>query len=103
MLRNINTIPAGDAVIQDPVLEPYFIVSSTTGGYTVYERVSRGKDGKPYLRSVCYPSTFNHALKVIAKEKLSTSGINQYNSIQEYIAQWNTITKSIENATIMEL
>ena len=41
MLRNINTIPAGDAVIQDPVLEPYFIVSSTTGGYTVYERVSR--------------------------------------------------------------
>lgn len=103
MLRNPNTIPAGDTVIEDSTLEPYFIVNSTSGGYTVFERVNRGKDDRAYLRSVCYPSTFNHALKVIAKEKLNTSENNHYTSIQEYISKWESITKSIENATLMEL
>ena len=103
MLRNPNTIPAGDTVIEDTVLEPYFIVNSTSGGYTVFEKVNRGKDDRAYLRSVCYPSTFNHALKVIAKEKLNTSENNHYTSIQEYISKWESITKSIENATLMEL
>lgn len=103
MLRNPNTIPAGDTVIEDAVLEPYFIVNSTSGGYTVFEKVNRGKDDRAYLRSVCYPSTFNHALKVIAKEKLNTSENNHYTSIQEYISKWESITKSIENATLMEL
>ena len=103
MLRNPNTIPVGDTVIEDSTLEPYFIVNSTSGGYTVFERVNRGKDDRAYLRSVCYPSTFNHALKVIAKEKLNTSENNHYTSIQEYISKWESITKSIENATLMEL
>jgi len=103
MLRNPSTIPAGDTVIEDSTLEPYFIVNSSSGGYTVFEKVNRGKDDRAYLRSVCYPSTFNHALKVIAKEKLNTSENNHYTSIQEYISKWESITKSIENATLMEL
>ena len=103
MLRKPDTIPAGDTVIEDSVLDPYFIVNSTSGGYTVFEKVNRGKDDRAYLRSVCYPSTFNHALKVIAKEKLNTSENNHYTSIQEYISKWESITKSIENATLMEL
>ena len=103
MLRNPSTIPAGDTVIEDPTLDPYFIVNSTSGGYTVFERVNRGKDDRAYLRSVCYPSTFNHALKVIAKEKLNTGETTYYSSIQEYISKWESITKSIENATLIEL
>lgn len=103
MLRNPSTIPAGDTVIEDAVLEPYFIVNSTSGGYTVYERVNRGKEGKPYLRSVCYPSTFNHALKVIAKEKLNTGETTYYTSIKEYISKWESITESIEKATLIDL
>lgn len=103
MLRNPNTIPAGDIVIEDATLEPFFITNSSSGGYTVYERVNRGKDDKAYLRSVCYPSTFNHALKVIAKEKLSTGDTNYYGSIQEYVSKWESITKSIEAATLMEV
>ena len=103
MLRKPDTIPAGDTVIEDSVLDPYFIVNSTSGGYTVFEKVNRGKDDRAYLRSVCYPSTFNHALKVIAKEKLNTSENNHYTSIQEYISKWESITKSIENATLIEL
>ena len=103
MLRNPNTIPVGDTVIEDSTLEPYFIVNSTSGGYTVYERVNRGKEGKPYLRSVCYPSTFNHALKVIAKEKLNTGETTYYTSIKEYISKWESITESIEKATLIDL
>lgn len=103
MLRNPSTIPAGDTVIEDAVLEPYFIVNSTSGGYTVYERVNRGKEGKPYLRSVCYPSTFNHALKVIAREKLNTGETTYYTSIKEYISKWESITESIEKATLIDL
>lgn len=103
MLRNPNTIPAGDTVIEDKALEPFFITNSSSGGYTVYERVNRGKDDKAYLRSVCYPSTFNHALKVIAKEKLSTGETNHYSSINEYVSKWESITKAIEKATLMEV
>ena len=103
MLRKPDTIPAGDTVIEDKTLEPYFIVNSTSGGYTVFEKVSRGKDDRAYLRSVCYPSTFNHALKVIAKEKLNTGETTYYSSIKEYISKWESITKSIESATLIEL
>ena len=103
MLRKPDTIPAGDTVIEDSVLDPYFIVNSTSGGYTVFEKVNRGKDDRAYLRSVCYPSTFNHALKVIAREKLNTGETTYYSSIQEYINKWQSITKTIESATLMEL
>lgn len=103
MLRNPNSISAGDTVIEDPTLEPYFITTSSAGGYTVYEKVNRGKEGKPYLRTVCYPSTFNHALKVIAKEKLSTGETTHYTSIQSYVDKWQEVTKSIETAVPFEL
>ena len=43
MLRNPNSIPAGDILIQDPVMEPFFITKSQSGGYTVYERVEKGE------------------------------------------------------------
>lgn len=103
MLRNPNTVPQGDVVIEDKSLEPFFITNSSSGGYTVYERVNRGKDGKAYLRSVCYPSTFNHALKVVAREKLTTGETTYYGTIQEYITKWESITKDIEQATKMQL
>ena len=103
MLRNPNTIPAGDVVIEDQTLEPFFITNSSSGGYTVYERVNRGKDNRAYLRSVCYPSTFNHALKIIAKEKLSTGETTHYSSLNEYILKWESITNAIEKATLMEV
>lgn len=103
MLRNPNTIPAGDTLIEDPVLEPFFIVNASSGGYTVYERVTRGKDDNEYLRTVSYPSTFNYALKVVAKEKLNTGDTTHYSSIKQYVDKWEEITKSIENATTLPL
>ena len=102
MLRNPNTIPAGDTVIEDPMMEPFFITHSSSGGYTVFEKVNRGKDGKSYLRTVCYPSTFNSALKTVAKELLSNSEKKQYDTIKEYIQSWNEIEERMRIITTID-
>jgi len=102
MLRNPNTIPAGDTVIEDPIMEPFFITHSSSGGYAVYERVNRGKDGKPYLRTVCYPSTFNYALKSISKELLNIGNKKHFGTIKEYIEEWNSIEKNMRTMTTLD-
>jgi hypothetical protein len=103
MLRDPKTLRDTDTLIEDPVLEPFFISSSSIGGYTVYERVIKGKDDKPYLRTVSYPSTFNHALKIVAKEKLNSNSSKAVYSLREYVTKWEEITKAIETATLMPL
>lgn len=103
MLRNPNSIPAGDTIIEDKSLEPFFITSSKVGGYVVYERVIRGKDDKPYLRTVGYPSTFNNALRSVAKEKLNAGENAKYDSISEYVGKWESITDAILSATKMTM
>lgn len=102
MLRNPNTIPADDTIIEDPAMEPYFITNSTSGGYTVYERVTKGKDDRAYLRTVCYPSTFNHALKVVAREKLLFSDKKHYKTVKDYITAWNSIKETMQTMTTIE-
>jgi hypothetical protein len=101
MLRNPNTIPAGDTIIEDPAMEPFFITNSSSGGFTVYERVNRGKDDKAYLRSVCYPSSFNSALRIVAKELLNYSNKKQYNTVKEYISTWNDIEERMKTLTTL--
>ena len=102
MLRNPSTIPAGDTVIEDAVLEPYFIVNSTSGGYTVYERVNRGKDDKAYLRTVCYPSTFNYALRAVSKELLNFGGNKHFGTIKDYIKEWDNIQQNMKTMTTLD-
>ena len=50
MLRNPDSVPASDTLIQDPVMEPFFITRSQTGGFTVYERVTKGENNTSYHR-----------------------------------------------------
>mgnify|MGYP000391906371 CR=1 FL=1 len=50
MLRKPDSIPAGDTLIEDPVMEPFFITRSQTGGYTVYERVVKGENNTEYIK-----------------------------------------------------
>lgn len=102
MLRNPDTIPAGDTVIEDPIMEPFFITHSQSGGYTVYERVNRGKDGKAYLRTVCYPSTFNYALRAVSKELLNFGGTKHFSTIKDYIKEWNAIQQSMRTMTTLD-
>jgi hypothetical protein len=102
MLRNPNTIPAGDTVIEDPIMEPFFITHSSSGGYTVYERVNRGKDDKAYLRTVCYPASFNYALKAVSKELLNFNENKHFKTVKEYIGIWNSIEQKMRTMTTIE-
>ena len=93
MLRNPNSIPAADTLIEDPVMEPFFISRSQTGGYTVYERVIKGDNNTEYIKTVCYPSNFGNALKTVAREILNEEG-KKY-SLKEYVDRWENVKNSL--------
>lgn len=102
MLRRPDSVPAGDTVITDPVMEPFFIAKSQSGGYTVYERVTKGEKNTEYIKTICYPSTFNSALKRVANEKLNNGESNIYN-LKEYLTRWESIQKEMSMLTSIEL
>lgn len=83
-------------LIQDEVLEPYFIVKYSDGGFGVMKTRLDGK-GNLKFRTVGYPSTFLSCLNMVAKEKQHQEG-QVYNSIQEYIENWKAVSSSILNA-----
>ena len=93
MLRKPDSIPSTDTVIVDAAMEPFFISKSSTGGFTVYERVIKGDNSTPYIKTICYPSNFSNALKKVAEEKLNIK--KSYNSIKEYVDTYNNITKEM--------
>jgi len=93
MLRKPDSIPASDTVISDPALEPFFITRSQTGGFTLYERVIKGENNTPYIKTICYPSNFSYALKKAAEELLNTS--KNYDSIETYIQEYKGIEKRL--------
>ena len=102
MLRRPDSIPAGDTVIADPVMEPFFISKSQSGGYTVYERVVKGDKNTEYIKTICYPSTFNSALKRVANEKLNNGESNIYN-LKEYVTRWENIQKEMLSLTSIDI
>lgn len=93
MLRNPNSIPAGDTLVQDPVMEPFFISKSQSGGYTVYERVVKGENNTEYIKTVSYPASFGGALKTVAKEILNEGGKTY--SLKEYVERWEAVKNSL--------
>jgi len=101
MLRRPDSIPTGDTIIQDPVMEPFFISKSQSGGYTVYERVVKGENNTEYIKTICYPGTFNHALKSVAREKLNSGETNIYN-LKEYVSRWENILKEMLSMTSID-
>jgi|TARA_R110000803_G_scaffold48281_2_gene100268 hypothetical protein len=101
MLRRPDSIPAGDTVIEDPVMEPFFIAKSTSGGYTVYERVIKGENDTHYIKTVSYPATFNAALKTVSRELLNSKS-NYYSTIKEYIQEWKVIEDKMSSLTTID-
>jgi len=97
MLRRPDSIPAGDTVIVDPVMEPFFIAKSQSGGYTVYERVIKGENDTEYIKTICYPANFGGALKTVAKELLNGDPEKKVYSLKEYADRWKTIGTSLIN------
>lgn len=96
MLRKPDSIPANDTIVEDPSMEPFFISKSTTGGFTVYERVIKGENDTPYIKTICYPANFAYALKTVAEEKLNMK--KSYNTIKEYVDTYKSISKEMTNA-----
>jgi hypothetical protein len=99
MLRNADTISPSDILIEDPLMEPFFITKSQAGGYTLFERVSRGKDNKPYLRTVGYFSNFGYCLRRVAKELLHHTNKEHYSTIKEYIETHNALQQKMSTLT----
>ena len=93
MLRNPDSIPSTDTVIQDPVMEPFFITRSQTGGYTVYQRVTKGENNTNYIKTVSYPSNFGYALKTIAREILNEEGKTY--DLKSYVDRWEDVKNSL--------
>lgn len=95
MLRKPDSIPSTDTIIEDTVLEPFFITRSPSGGFTLYERVVKGENNTEYIKTVCYPSNFKYALKKAAEELLNTS--KKFESLKEYIDEYKNIESKILN------
>lgn len=102
MLRKPDSIPASDTIIQDPAMEPFFITKASVGGYVVYERVTRGENSKEYIRTVCYPSNFNNALKAVGRELLNHCDKKQYDTVKDYIQSWNEIEQRLQTITMVD-
>ena len=93
MLRNPDSIPSSYTIIQDPVMEPYFITRSQTGGYTVYERVVKGDNNTEYIKTLGYPSNFGNALRSVAREILNEEGKTY--DLKSYVERWENVKNSL--------
>ena len=93
MLRKPDSIPANETIVEDPVMEPFFITRSQTGGYTVYERVIKGENNTAYIKTIGYPSNFGNALRSVASEILNEEGKTY--TLKEYVKRWESVENSL--------
>ena len=89
------------AIIKDQILEPFYI-GKDSYCYTVYEVVTpeaknleAGSEGKDYEKPVGHYSSFGNALLAAAKAKLNNKE-EAYNSVGEYLAEWERIQQEIK-------
>lgn len=101
MLRRPDSISPSDVLIEDKLIEPFFITKSQANGYTLFERVQTGKDSKQYIKTVGYFSNFGNCLKRVAKELVSHNNKEHYQSIKEYLQAYSDIENKIRTLTEM--
>jgi hypothetical protein len=94
-------MPASLTLIKDPALEPYFI-GKDSNSYTVYETVYPGTNEngrgrktreKEAVKTLSFHSSIASALNSIAKLKVENRPV--YNTIKEYIVEWNRVKEEI--------
>ena len=89
-----------NTVINDPILEPFFIVIDQYS-YIVNENVESGnnKDNtkKNKIKPIGYFTNFDSALDKVAQDKLRSNKKN-YSLISDYIADWKEITNQFKEA-----
>ena len=81
------------SILVKPLNKTFFIAKSSSGGYTVYERVVKGENNTNYIKTICYPATFSYALKKAAEELLNNN--KNYNSIENYIKEYKGIEERL--------
>ena len=102
MLRSPNSFSKEDIIIEDPLMEPFFITRTPGSGYTVYERINKEKNKKNYIRLISYPSNFKNALRRIAKELLDSGEKRKYETVKQYLYDWNKINQKMEKLVDFE-
>lgn len=95
-IRTVMSESNKDIIIEDPVLEPYFIINYAEGGWGVCMKRLTSK-GELKYKELCYPARFVSCLDNIAKAKLRDQD-KDYASIQAYIDDWKKVSDSILNA-----
>ena len=86
------------SVIEDEVMEPYFITCTAGSCYTVSKK-RIDKYGKLKYTEICYPCTLEGCLNRIAKEKVNgDNGIKSYNSLREYVDSWQKTVDELSTA-----
>lgn len=99
MLRKPDSISANDILIEDTLIEPFFITKSPGSGYTLFERVETGKDSNQYIKTVGYFSNFGNCLKRISKELISYKTQDRYSSIKDYLKTYSELESQIRTLT----
>jgi hypothetical protein len=79
--------------INDPAMEPYFI-SMDDNCMTVNIKITASESNKEYIKPVGHFNNLSSALNSIAKDKTNSKS---YGSIQEYVAEYNTVSNLIIN------
>src|SRR5574344_1244329 len=83
-------------LIEDPVLEPYFILQDQIGAFLVNRRKKTGKVEETFI-VMNYPSSFLGCLNSIGKFQFMAKN-SHFHSVQEYIDAWNEISNRILEA-----
>jgi hypothetical protein len=90
-------------IIKDPLLLPYFI-GKDNNCYTIYEEVKPDEDsirsikGDSYIKTHTFHSTFTSCLKSITNLKMNEH--KEFNSIKEYISEYEKLIDKLKQITI---
>lgn len=104
-----NQLPQSVTVIKDPILAPYFI-GKDQNCYTVYQNVVPGTNAKgrgrktrtkESIKPLSFHTTFNSCLNSIAQLKLGQQ--SEYNSIRDYVNEWQKISSEFQQAINNEI
>ena len=94
MIRAVDTLPKTSTIIEDSLLEPFFIAKANNGGgFTVYEKVTKNK--KDFLMTIGYYGSFEGCLRSIIKEQLNHGDKQHFTSLQEYFDKFTSINEQI--------
>lgn len=80
-------------LIKDPLIEPYFIQLDDYC-YALHKSITAVESGKEYQQNIGFYSNLANCIKAMAKDE---SMKKSYNSLREYLDEYNSIVKRLES------